>query len=60
MTTENCVVYNPTKLVIKKDGAADIVNYMKQDNVKKVLLVHGKESAKKYGLLDKIITKLNE
>ena len=29
MTTENCVVYNPTKLVIKKDGAADIVNYMK-------------------------------
>lgn len=41
MSIMNCEFYNPTKLIIKADGAVDIAKYIKNDNIKKVLIVYG-------------------
>ena len=41
MSIMNCEFYNPTKLIIKADGAPDIAKYIKNDNIKKVLIVYG-------------------
>lgn len=41
MTVTNCTIYNPTKLIIKADGAPDIAQYIKNDGIKKILLVYG-------------------
>ncbi|QDF29655.1 iron-containing alcohol dehydrogenase [Halarcobacter anaerophilus] len=51
--------YNPTKIEFGKEKENNIGEYLKQSNIKKVLLVYGGGSIKKNGLYEKIITSLN-
>ena len=51
--------YNPTKIEFGKEKENNIGEYLKQSNIKKVLLVYGGGSTKKNGLYEKIITSLN-
>ncbi|KAH0570289.1 alcohol dehydrogenase [Spironucleus salmonicida] len=55
---QDVTFHNPTKLIIKKDGSVDIVNFLVQDNIKSVLLLTGKTAVKKIGLFDKITAAL--
>ena len=56
----NFTYYNPTKIEFGKDKENKIGEYLKQSNIKKVLLVYGASSIKKNGLYEKIINSLNE
>lgn len=41
MSTTNCIIHNPTKLIIKINGSPEIADYIKNDGIKKVLLMYG-------------------
>lgn len=49
---------NPTHLIIKEDASPEIANYLARDGKKKVLLVMGQGSVKKYGIYDKVVAAL--
>ena len=57
---KNFIYNTPTKVYFGKGQENNIGTILKDYKVKKVLLHYGKSSVKKSGLLDKIITKLNE
>ncbi|CAL5980593.1 Alcohol_dehydrogenase [Hexamita inflata] len=50
--------YNPTKLVVKHDASSEIANYLASDQIQSVLLIFGKESAKKIGVYDQVVSAL--
>ncbi|CAL6056395.1 Alcohol_dehydrogenase [Hexamita inflata] len=50
--------YNPTKLVVKHDASPEIANYLASDQIQSVLLIFGKESAKKIGVYDQVVSAL--
>ncbi len=52
--------YNPTKIEFGKDKENKIGEYLKQSNIKKILLVYGASSIKKNGLYEKIINSLKK
>jgi len=52
--------YNPTKIEFGKDKEKNIGLYIKEENIKKVLLVYGTGSIKKSGLYERVISSLNE
>ena len=56
----NFTYYNPTKIEFGKEKEKNIGEYLKQADVKKVLLVYGGGSVKKNGLYEKIIDSLNK
>ncbi len=56
----NFTYYNPTKIEFGKDKENKIGEYLKQSNIKKVLLVYGASSIKKNGLYEKIINSLKK
>ncbi len=56
----NFVYYSPTKFIFGKDEEKNVGKYMKELDVKKVLVVYGGHSAEKSGLLDRVRTSLNE
>ena len=51
--------YNPTKLINGKESHKEIGTILNNDQIKSVLLVYGKHSIKKSGLLDEITDILN-
>jgi hypothetical protein len=57
---QNFVFYNPTKLVFGKNTVEKIGEYLKKDNVKKVLLLAGGGSIKKNGVYEKVVRSLVE
>ena len=57
---KNFIYNTPTKVYFGKGQEDNIGTILKGYNAQKVLLHYGKSSVKKSGLLDKIITKLNE
>ena len=57
---KNFIYNTPTKVYFGKGQEDNIGTILKSYNAHKVLLHYGKSSVKKIGLLDKIITKLNE
>ena len=57
---KNFIYNTPTKVYFGKGQEDNIGTILKRYNAKKVLLHYGQSSVKKTGLLDKIITKLNE
>lgn len=52
--------YNPTKIEFGRAKEKNIGLYIKEANIKKVLLVYGAGSIKRNGLYEKIISSLNE
>lgn len=54
------VFYTPTKLFFGENQENNIGSILSSYNVKKVLIVYGLQSVVKSGLLDKVITKLDE
>ncbi|GAB6072066.1 iron-containing alcohol dehydrogenase [Venenivibrio stagnispumantis] len=57
---ENFEFHNPTKIIFGKKTEEKIGEILKNDGIKKVLFVYGKESIKKTGLFDKVINLLNQ
>ncbi|WP_126993212.1 iron-containing alcohol dehydrogenase [Thermosipho globiformans] len=57
---QNFVFYTPTKLVFGKNTVEKIGEYLKKDNVKKVLLLAGGGSIKKNGVYEKVVRSLVE
>ncbi|PMP93520.1 MAG: NADH-dependent alcohol dehydrogenase [Thermodesulfobacterium geofontis] len=55
---ENFVFYSPTKIFFGKEEENKIGEILKNDGIKKVLFVYGRESIKKIGLYDKVINSL--
>ena len=60
MSIKNFMWYNSTKLIIKEDASAEIVDYIANDGIKSVLLVYGQNSIKKNGIYDAVMKKFNE
>lgn len=58
MSIHNFMWYNPTRMIIKEDGSAEIADYIAKDKHKKILLVYGQNSVVKIGLYDKIVSAL--
>lgn len=56
----NYVFESPTRLYFGKDEEKNVGKYIKGYGFKKILLVYGKNSAKKSGLYDKVINSLKE
>ncbi len=54
------VFYNPTKIVFGKDKEQLIGQELKGFQIKKVLILYGKGSIKKTGLLDRVLNSLKE
>lgn len=54
------VYYNPTKIDFGIDKEKEIVKYLKEASIKRILLVYGQDSIKKSGLYDEITTLLSE
>ncbi len=52
--------HNPTKIEFGKAKEKNIGLYIKESNIKKVLLVYGTGSIKKNGLYENVIDSLNE
>jgi len=58
MAIENFIAYNPVRLHFGK-GVVDGLGEVVKNYSKKVLLVYGKESVKKYGYYDQVVKQLN-
>ncbi|CAL5997135.1 Alcohol_dehydrogenase [Hexamita inflata] len=58
MTIQSFDWYNPTKLIVKHDASAEIVDYLVQDNITSVMLVYGRSSAKRIGVYDAVVNAL--
>ena len=52
--------YNPTKIEFGRDKENSIGKYISQSGIKKVLLLYGTGSIKKYGLYERIINSLKQ
>ena len=52
--------YNPTKIELGKDKENSIGKYISQSGIKKVLLLYGVGSIKKYGIYERIISSLKK
>jgi alcohol dehydrogenase YqhD (iron-dependent ADH family) len=59
MSIENFIAYNPVRLHFGKDVTDTLGETVRQYG-KKVLLVYGKGSVKKYGYYDRVVTQLKE
>ncbi|HOQ39649.1 MAG: iron-containing alcohol dehydrogenase [Fervidobacterium sp.] len=57
---QNFVFHNPTKLVFGKDTVERIGEYLKQNAIKKVLMIYGSGSIKKNGVYEKVVRSLHE
>lgn len=57
---QNFSFCNPTQIEFGKDKEKSIGNYIKEHNIKKVLLVYGSERVKKDGLFDIVTRSLKE
>lgn len=57
---ENFTYYTPTKVVFGREAEAQVGNLVRQQGCKKVLIHYGGGSAKRSGLLDKIMASLDE
>jgi len=55
----NFTYYNPTKIEFGKEKENDIGEYLKDSDIKKVLLVYGEGSIKKNGIYNRIIDSLD-
>ena len=57
---KNFEFYSPTKIYFGKDREKEIGSILKERKIEKVLIVIGRGSVKKSGLLDRVISALEK